>query len=110
MKTKQGVVTSAKMQNTVSVTVHRQVMHPLYKKAFRRSSKFLADTNGHTVKEGDTVLIEECRPLSKNKRFKVKEIIKKAVLGEVIVDTAETRAALGEDAPNSSESSDSSSK
>lgn len=78
MRTKTGIVTSAKMQKTVAVTVHRYVMHPTYGKRFRRSKKFLADTNGFDLGEGDQVVITECRPLSKNKCFKVTEIKKQA--------------------------------
>lgn len=78
MITKRGTVTSAKMHNTVTVTVHRSVVHPLYKKAYRMSKKFLADTAGKDVKVGDIVLIGECRPLSKRKHFQVLEILKKA--------------------------------
>lgn len=78
MRTKSGVITSAKMQNTVTVTVHRYVMHPTYEKRFRVTKKFLADTNGHALNIGDEVVITECRPLSKRKCFKVTEIIKKA--------------------------------
>lgn len=77
MRTKIGVITSAKMQNTVTVTVHRSVMHPLYQKRYRVTKKFLADTNGHTLGLGDEVVISECRPLSKRKCFKVTEIKKK---------------------------------
>ena len=78
MRTKIGTITSAKMQNTVTVTVHRSVMHPLYAKRYRVSKKFLADTNGLELHEGDEVVITECRPLSKRKCFKVTEIKKKA--------------------------------
>ena len=78
MRTKTGVITSAKMQGTVTVTVHRSVFHPLYKKRFRVSKKFLADAKGMDLAVGDTVLITECRPLSKLKRFKVTELIKAA--------------------------------
>ena len=78
MLTKQGVITSAKMQNTVTVTVHRSKRHPLYKKSFRVSKKFLADTNGMSdLAAGDLVTIQECRPLSKNKHFKVTEVMKR---------------------------------
>jgi small subunit ribosomal protein S17 len=79
MLTKKGTITSAgKMQNTVTVTVHQSVRHPLYKKSFRKSKKFLADTNGMTdLMAGDEVEIEECRPLSKNKHFKIKEVLKR---------------------------------
>lgn len=75
MKTLKGTVTSAKMQNTVTVEVTRYVTHPLYQKRFPVSKKFLADTNGQTAKEGDVVLIGECRPLSKRKHFKVIEVL-----------------------------------
>ncbi len=67
------------MIGTVTVTVHRSVFHPLYRKRYRVSKKFLADSKG--VKDlgvGDTVLITECRPLSKNKHFRVTEVIKRA--------------------------------
>lgn len=78
MRTKQGVITSAKMQRTVTVTVHRHVFHALYKKRFRRSKNFLADTAELTdLAVGDLVEITECRPLSKLKRFKVTNVIKR---------------------------------
>ncbi len=79
MRTKIGTITSAKMQNTVTVTVHRSVMHPVYKKRFRVSKKFLADTNKmEDLGIGDTVEITECRPLSKRKHFKVTDVVKRA--------------------------------
>lgn len=80
MRTKIGIITSAKMQGTVTVTVHRYVMHPKYSKRFRVSTKFLADTNGMRLNVGDEVEITECRPLSKRKYFRVTEIKKKAPL------------------------------
>ena len=79
MISKYGVITSAKSKNTVTVTVHRLVQHKLYKKSYRRSKKFLADTAGVTdLIAGDEVRIEECRPLSARKHFKVVEVIKRA--------------------------------
>src|SRR3989344_1345346 len=75
MRTKKGTVTSAKMQKTVTVTVTRLVMHSKYRKRFPVSKKFLADTGEMQVKEGDTVLIGETRPLSKRKHFKVLEVL-----------------------------------
>lgn len=79
MLTKKGVITSAgKMQDTVTVTVHQHVRHPLYKKSFRKSKKFLADTKGiEDLMAGDEVVITECRPLSRNKHFKVTEVTKR---------------------------------
>ncbi len=79
MRTKIGIVSSAKMQGTVTVTVHRYVMHDKYLKRFRVSKKFLCDTNGLDPKLGDEVVISECRPLSKRKCFKVTEIKKRAI-------------------------------
>lgn len=86
MRTKQGIVTSAKMQNTVTVAVHRYVMHPQLKKRYRVSKKFLADTAGLTVNEGDEVTITECAPLSKRKHFKVSEIVKKSAQVDQMAD------------------------
>jgi small subunit ribosomal protein S17 len=78
MRTKQGIVTAAKMQNTITVMTERSVVHPLYKKRYTVSKKILADTNGQDVHVGDEVLITECRPLSKRKHFKVTQILVKA--------------------------------
>jgi small subunit ribosomal protein S17 len=76
------------MTGTVTVTVHAFTFHPIYKKRFRKSKKFMADTNGQQVNEGDTVIIVECRPLSKNKRFKVQEVLQKAAqVSEIVEET-----------------------
>lgn len=84
MLQKRGMITSAKMTGTVTVTVHRRKPHPLYRKSFRVSKKFLADTNSIAVGVGDEVLITECRPLSKRKRFTVTEVLKQAPrVGEI---------------------------
>ncbi|MDP7477198.1 MAG: 30S ribosomal protein S17 [Candidatus Peribacteraceae bacterium] len=76
MRTKKGVVTSAKMTGTVTVTTHRHVFHPVYKKRYRKSKKFLCDSNKLDLYAGDEVLITECKPISKNKHFMVTEILK----------------------------------
>ena len=89
MRTKHGIITSAKMTGTVTVTVHRGVSHPLYQKRFRVSKKFLADTNGMDLALGDEVVISECRPLSKRKCFRVTEILKKAPIVSEISDETE---------------------
>jgi small subunit ribosomal protein S17 len=71
-----GIVVSTKMQETVVVKVDRLWRHPIYKKAVKRSKKYLVqDSIG--VKEGDTVKIEQTRPLSKRKCWKVSEVINK---------------------------------
>ena len=77
---KVGVVTSNKMQKTVVITVERQVIHPLYKRVVRRSKNFLAHDEKSECRVGDTVRIQETRPLSKRKRWRVVEIVAKAAL------------------------------
>lgn len=69
-----GKVASAKMTKTVVVTVERRVPHPKFKKIVRKTSKFYAHDEDSIAKEGDTVVIEETRPLSKLKRWTVKEV------------------------------------
>jgi small subunit ribosomal protein S17 len=75
-----GTVVSDKMEKTVTVLVERQVMHPVIGKVVRRSKKYHAHNEGNEAKMGDTVLIEECRPLSKTKTWMVKKITLKAVV------------------------------
>jgi small subunit ribosomal protein S17 len=72
---KVGVVTSTKMQKTAVVTVVRQIMHPLYHRVVRRSAKFMAHDEAGNCRVGDTVRIEETRPLSARKRWRVVEVI-----------------------------------
>ena len=67
----QGVVVSDKMDKTIVVLVERRIMHPLYKKYIRRSSKYAAHDETNACKVGDMVRIRECRPLSKRKRWEV---------------------------------------
>lgn len=66
-----GVVVSDKMDKTIVVLVERRIMHPLYKKFIRRSSKYAAHDETNACKIGDKVRIRECRPLSKRKRWEV---------------------------------------
>ena len=68
-----GRVTSDKMDKTVTVLVDRRVMHPLYKKFIRRSKKYAAHDEENTCEIGDSVRIEECRPISKRKTWLVIE-------------------------------------
>ena len=92
MKTLKGTVTSAKMIGTVTVTVNRSVFHPLYKKRFPVSKKFLADSKGVDVGVGDEVVITECRPLSKRKHFRISEITKRAPRVSELQEEAAVRA------------------
>lgn len=75
---KVGIVTSSKMQKTVVVTVERQVMHPLYRRVVRGSKNFLAHDEKNQCQVGDTVRIQETRPLSRRKRWRVVEVVAKA--------------------------------
>ena len=70
-----GVVVGSKMKKTVMVMVERQVRHPLYKKIVKKRKKFLAHDEYEKCKLGDMVKIEETRPLSKLKRWRVLEIV-----------------------------------
>ena len=75
---KVGVVVSNKMQKTVVVAVENLVMHPMYQKYIKRTNKFLAHNERPDINIGDRVIIEETRPLSKRKRWNVKEVVEKA--------------------------------
>ena len=77
-KQKTGVVVSSKMDKTISVKVERRLMHPLYGKFVKRSNKFFAHDEENTCNPGDVVRIMETRPLSKNKRWRVVEIVERA--------------------------------
>jgi len=67
----QGTVVSDKTDKTVTVLVERRVMHPVYKKFIKQSKKYTAHDEANAFKIGDTVRIEECRPISKTKRWTV---------------------------------------
>jgi small subunit ribosomal protein S17 len=75
-----GKVVSAGMDKTISVLVERQVEHPLYRKFVRKSSKIFAHDEENSCSDGDIVSIEECRPLSKNKSWRLQKIIEKAAV------------------------------
>jgi small subunit ribosomal protein S17 len=77
-RTKVGVVVSNKMQKTVVVAVENLFKHGMYQKYIKRTSKFLAHNEDPSLNVGDRVLIEETRPLSKRKRWNVREVLEKA--------------------------------
>ena len=77
-KTRTGIVVSDKMQKTVVVSIERRVEHPVYGKMVRRTKKLKAHDEQNAAKTGDTVRIMETRPLSKDKRWRVVEIIERA--------------------------------
>ena len=77
-KTRTGKVVSSKMDKSIVVAVERKVAHPLYKKYFKRTTKFYAHDEQNVAGVGDTVLIMETRPISKLKRWRLVEIVAKA--------------------------------
>jgi len=77
-KVRQGKVVSNKMQKSIVVAIERRLPHPIYKKYFTRTTKFLAHDEKQEAGIGDVVRIVETRPLSKLKRWRLVEIIEKA--------------------------------
>jgi small subunit ribosomal protein S17 len=78
MRTLTGIVVSDKMDKTVTVLVERKVTHPLYGKIIRRSQKFHVHDEKNECHSGDIVLIQECRPLSRTKNWRVTQLVQKS--------------------------------
>ncbi len=77
-KTVTGTVISSKMDKTISVCIERTIKHPLYGKYIRRSTKVMVHDEVNECNEGDIVIIESSRPLSKNKSWRLQKVISKA--------------------------------
>ncbi len=77
-KTRIGVVSSNKMDKSITVVVERRLRHPIYGKFVKKTNKFMAHDDKNECQIGDTVRIMETRPLSKNKRWRLVEILQKA--------------------------------
>ena len=77
-KTRTGLVVSDKMEKSIVVSVERKVKHPIYGKFVKKTAKFMAHDENNTCGIGDTVTIMETRPLSKNKNWRLVEILEKA--------------------------------
>lgn len=77
-KTRVGTVVSDKMQKTIVIVVERRVLHPMYKKYVKSRSRYMAEDCQDTARIGDQVLIEETRPISKNKCWRLIEVIRRA--------------------------------
>lgn len=96
-KTLTGTVTSVSPEKTIVITVHTRKTHPIYKKQYTVSSKFMAHDENNDCKVGDKVSIIETRPLSARKRYKLQEILQRAQLTvedkKAIEDSAETEEA-----------------
>jgi small subunit ribosomal protein S17 len=77
-KTRSGLVVSDKMDKTIVVQIDRMVMHPIYKKFVKQRVKYKVHDETNEARVGDTVQIEECRPLSKQKRWRMKSVTTRA--------------------------------
>ena len=77
-KERVGLVTSDKMDKTITVSIERKVKHPIYGKFVKTTKKFKAHDEKNDAKTGDTVKISETRPLSKTKRWRLVEVVERA--------------------------------
>ena len=77
-KTRVGIVVSDKMDKTITIAIERKVSHPIYKKYFKKTTKLMAHDEKSESRVGDKVKVMETRPLSKNKRWRMVEIVEKA--------------------------------
>ncbi len=97
-KTKTGRVVSDRMDKTIVVSVERLARHRLYKRVIRLTTKFKAHDEANEARIGDTVLIEESRPLSATKRWRLVRVVAKAgehgLPGEIVSEEAETSEAI----------------
>lgn len=78
VKERQGTVVKTKMQKTVVVEITRRVRHPKYLKFMNQRSRYMAHDESNSCKVGDQVVLEETRPMSKHKRWRVREIVQRA--------------------------------
>lgn len=76
-KTRIGKVVSNKMDKSIIVAIERRIMHPIYKKYFKKTTKFMAHDQNNVANIGDTVKIMETRPLSARKRWRLVEVVEK---------------------------------
>jgi small subunit ribosomal protein S17 len=77
-KTRIGMVVSNKMEKSIVVLIEKRIAHPIYKKIFKRSKKYVAHDENREAKVGDLVRIMETRPISKRKRWRLVEIVERA--------------------------------
>ncbi|MBL3528157.1 MAG: 30S ribosomal protein S17 [gamma proteobacterium endosymbiont of Lamellibrachia anaximandri] len=73
-----GQVVSSAMDKSITVSIERQVKHPLYGKYIRRSTKVHAHDESNECNQGDTVMVEQCRPLSKTKKWRLVKVLERA--------------------------------
>lgn len=82
-KQRVGFAVADARDKTVAVRIERTVRHPLYKKTMRRRKRYLAHDEANDCRNGDRVLIEECRPLSKRKSWRVVEVLERREVAEI---------------------------
>ena len=75
LKLQTGIVINNKMEKSIVVKIERKIKHPIYKKTIKRSKKYIAHDENNKCKVGDIVQIAECRPLSKQKRYRLHKLI-----------------------------------
>tara|TARA_B100000579_G_C22060674_1_gene501252 strand:- start:188 stop:424 length:237 start_codon:yes stop_codon:yes gene_type:complete len=75
LKLQTGIVINNKMEKSIVVKIERKIKHPIYKKTIKRSKKYVAHDESNKCKVGDMVQIAECRPLSKQKRYRLYKLI-----------------------------------
>lgn len=77
-KTKTGVVIKNKMEKSITISIERRIAHPIYKKYFKKTTKLIAHDEKNECNVGDVVKIMETRPISKNKNWRLVEVVEKA--------------------------------
>lgn len=93
-----GVVSSAKGNKTITVSIHTRKSHPLYRKHYSVTTKFLAHDEANEAQEGDTVTIVESRPISARKHFTLKSVVRRAAIrAEDSVDAIDPTESKEED-------------
>ena len=101
--TKQGTIVKKINDRTAAVETYRMKVHPIYKKRFKVVKKYLADDKENKFKAGDVVIIRECRPISKTKRFEIIERVGAKLVGE---DNIIGEEVLGAEAPKKEEATE----
>jgi small subunit ribosomal protein S17 len=96
-KTLTGTVSSVAANKTIVITVHTRKTHPLYKKQYTVTSKYMAHDEENTCQLGDQVSIVETRPLSARKRYTLKEVLKRAPIAKADRDVIETSSEVKEE-------------
>ena len=105
-RTLTGVVTSDKADKTIVISVHTRKTHPIYKKQYSVSTKFIAHDEKNEAKQGDKVVIVETRPISRRKRFTLQEVVETAKIRHIEIEKTDSKTdSKAADKPASAEES-----